>query len=319
MADLVTLGEALFGFIGTNPRSIDSTDRWLSAVVGAETNVAIGVSRLGHQTAFIGRVGDDGLGRSIARNLLADRVDISGLIVDREASTGTLIRNLRPIGSAEVIYHRKGSAGSRVGVSDIDSEQIESARWLHVSGITPALSESASAAVYRAVDIAVDHGVTVSLDVNHRSSLWDAGSAVETLLPLIARSDVVMATSDEVGMLVGTDTTDPALLAQSLRGLGCGTGIVKLGADGAVACDRSQNMIASRGIPVPSPADTVGAGDAFDAGFIAASLDDADVSEALRWGNAAGAISITGIGDTYASPTRNELLRLLEDAPDTLR
>ncbi len=168
---VVTLGETMALFRPDAVGSLAQVNEFGLSIGGAESNVAIGVARLGGRAAWIGRVGADGLGARIVRELHAERLGVHA-IVDDGARTGLMVKERRTPASTSVSYYRSGSAGSRLEPGDLDAELIRSARVLHVTGITPALSASAAAAVHAAVDLAVDAGVPVSFDLNHRATLW---------------------------------------------------------------------------------------------------------------------------------------------------
>ncbi|MDQ3870379.1 MAG: sugar kinase, partial [Chloroflexota bacterium] len=172
--ELVTLGECLVGLVAAAPGPLAEVASFDRHVAGAEANVAVGVARLGHASAFIGRVGDDGFGQAIVRRLKGEGVDVSALTVDPGAPTGLLVRERRLLGPAEVLYYRRGSSASRLSRDDIDSAEplFAAGRWLHLTGITPALSATCREAVGAALQLAHAHGLTVSLDLNLRRKLW---------------------------------------------------------------------------------------------------------------------------------------------------
>jgi 2-dehydro-3-deoxygluconokinase len=259
-------------------------------------------------------------------------VDVRHLAVDGQATTGIMIREVRDVGPAEVIYWRIGSAGSRLCEDDVEAagETIDAARWLHVTGITPALSPDAAAAVDAAVTRARAAGATVSLDINLRRRLWSESAARAALVPLAARCHVVLGGLDEmavIGGLAGTleagAAAEPAAAAAAILALGPDVAVVKLGVDGALEQRRGGAGVRTTSAPafgVTHVVDPVGAGDAFAAGYIAAVLDDGSPGAALAAGNACGAAVVATLGDQSGLPTRAELDRLLSDVPsDTLR
>ena len=154
MAEVVTLGECLISLIATAPGPLAEATAFERHVAGAEANVAVGLARLGRSVAYIGRVGGDGFGTAIVRKLRGEGVDVRHLAVDDGAATGLMLRERRALGAAQVVYARTGSAGSRLSVVDVDRAATDGvfagARWLHVTGITPALSPTAHDAVRQA-------------------------------------------------------------------------------------------------------------------------------------------------------------------------
>jgi 2-dehydro-3-deoxygluconokinase len=273
-------------------------------VGGAESNVAIGVTRLGGRATWIGRVGDDSIGRRVQRELRAESVEVA-VLVDPEARTGIMLKETPIAGSTRVLYYRSGSAGSRLSPQDIDADTIASAAILHVTGITPALSASAAAAVRTAIDLAVDAGVPVSFDVNHRASLWADDSFRSTYREIAERADVIFAGADEAALLVGEAAPDA--LASLLAELGPAQAIVKLGPDGSVA-QIDGAILRAPALPI-TPVDTVGAGDAFVAGYLWALISGESPTSRLTLATACGAFACLGPGDWESFPRTADLAR----------
>ena len=322
--DVVTLGECLAAFVATTPGPLAEVTRFERHVAGAEANVAVGMSRLGHSVAYIGRVGDDGFGTAIVRTLRGEGVDLTHLAVDRDARTGVMFRERRVLGAIDVIYHRAGSAASRLTTDDVDRAAADGlfsgVRWLHLTGITPALSPTARAATERARDVARQAGATISLDINLRRRLWSEDEAAPVLRGLAAEVDVVLGSVDELALVAGTDGDgDPADIVAAAARLGPTTVVAKLGAGGAIGFEPGGRPVQSPAFAVPLVVDPVGAGDAFCAGFIAGRLDGADLATALHMGNACGALAVVASGDQAGLPDRAELGRFLAGGPDTLR
>jgi 2-dehydro-3-deoxygluconokinase len=323
--EVVTLGECLASLVATTPGPLPEATSFERHVAGAEANVAVGLARLGHSVAYVGRVGADGFGTAIVRRLRGEGVDVTHLTIDPDARTGVLFRERRTIGAAEVVYHRAGSAGSRLVPDDIDrailAGILDGARWLHLTGITPALSETARAATIRARDAARGAGITVSLDVNLRRRLWSDTVAGPILRDLAAGVDVVLGSTDELAVIADLDPdADPAESAAAITTLGPSTVIAKLGPGGALGLESGATPVHVPPIVVSIVVDPIGAGDAFCAGFIAGRLDGVDLETALRMGNACGALAVAAVGDQSGLPDRAELGRLLAGGgADTLR
>lgn len=323
--EVVTMGECLVSLVAADSAPLPDVRALHPHVAGAEANVAVGLARLGHRVAFIGRVGADGFGTRIVRALRGEEVDVVGLTVDPNGPTGLMIRERRGVGPSEVIYHRTGSAGARLGPEDVaaavERGVFGGARWLHLTGITPALSDSCRAAVAAALAASRAEGLTVSFDINLRRRLWSDADSASVLRDLVARVDVLIADEAEAALVTGlTDAAGAESLAVAILELGPSLAVMKLGAGGGLAVARGGPAVRVTGLPVATVVDPVGAGDAFSAGFIAARLDGADVPTALAWANACGAASVAVEGDMTGLPTRPELERLLTgDGSDTLR
>jgi 2-dehydro-3-deoxygluconokinase len=300
---LVTLGEtmALFAASGVGPLRHQHTLNL--HVGGAESNVAISVTRLGGHATWIGRVGDDELGDLVLAQLRGEGVDVRHVIRDAGAPTGLMVKSRRTSTVGRVTYYRRGSAGSRLHPGDLPLDALRAAGVLHVTGLTPALSASARAATFAAVEEARAVGVPVSLDVNHRAALWTADEAGPVLADLATRADVLFAGEDEAGLLGAGGEAD--LAVKALAALGPAQVVLKLGARGAVAVVDGAFV---RIPPFPVVAvDSVGAGDAFVGGYLAELLLGADVGIRLRTAAACGAFVVTVPGDWEGLPTRRDL------------
>jgi 2-dehydro-3-deoxygluconokinase len=322
--EVVTLGECLVSLVASSTGPLSETATFERHIAGAEANVAVGLARLGRSVAYIGRVGRDGFGTAVVRKLRGEGVNVDHLAL-ADGSTGVMIRERRAFGSAQVLYFRRDSAASGLGPGDVDAaaELLNAARWLHVTGITPALSATARAAVMRAIEVARESNATISLDLNLRRKLWSEAEAAVVLRELASRADVVMGDEDEVKLVLGgtAERNSGDDLAKRLRELGPKTAIVKLGANGAVAAEEGRRTVRVAGLSVPSIVDPVGAGDGFAAGYIAATLEGQSVEVALRSANACAASVLGVIGDMAGLPDRAELDRLLAATPggDTIR
>ncbi|MDO7883263.1 sugar kinase [Salinibacterium soli] len=304
-ARVVTLGETMALVRAAHVGSLATESELRLGVGGAESNVAIALTRLGTPTTWVGRVGSDPLGERILRELRAEGVDARA-VVDPAAPTGLMVKESRTPASTRVMYYRAGSAGSRLSPVDLAAAGIREAGLLHVSGITPALSDSAAAAVDAAVDEAVAAGIPVSFDVNHRSSLWRDRDFGAVYRGLAARADIVFAGEDEARLLAEGST--PASLARAIAALGPSQVVIKLGADGCLALvdgvEHAQPAVRIE------PVDTVGAGDAFVAGYLAELLAGLPVADRLATAVRTGAFACLSPGDWEGYPRRAELALL---------
>jgi 2-dehydro-3-deoxygluconokinase len=301
--EAVTIGETLATVRsdGVEPLSIGSQFRL--SIAGAESNVSIGLARLGHTVRWAGCVGDDDFGRLVLRTLRAERVDTATVRIVPGAPTAFLVKHQRLPQLSRVSYYRTGSAGSRLDPELALSALTGRPRLLHVTGITPALSESARKAIEAAVDAARQRRVHVSLDVNYRSALWPPEQAAKALQPLAARANTVFGSEDELELI----DPDPGEV----------TIVLKRGSDGAelTGPDGTWQEPAFEVDAV----DTVGAGDAFVAGYLSALLDGLDPPSRLRRACATAAFAVSTHGDWEGLPTREELPLIELPANATLR
>jgi 2-dehydro-3-deoxygluconokinase len=301
---VVTFGEAMALFRSEPGEPLRTARHFIRSIAGAESNLAIGLSRLGCDAGWFGRVGDDPLGLSILDVLRGEGVDISRAVVDAAAPTGMLVRDTHAERRIEVAYARAGSAGSRLSPADLDQGYLTSAAMLHVTGITPALSATALEATLEAVRMASEAGVTVSFDPNIRRRLWpDPAAARRVLLPLAERARIVLLGQAEAALLTGLET--PGEAAKQLADRGVEVVAVKLGAGGALGFS---NGASYHGAALPVNAvDPIGAGDAFDAGFLWARLQGADMPGCVSEANLAAGLSIQACGDIEGLPYRREM------------
>ncbi len=310
--ELVTLGETMALLSAPRIGLLRHAHSLDLSVAGAESNLAIGVRRLGRSAAWISRVGDDEFGRLVLGTLAAEGVDTSHATVDAGAPTGLMVKERRSDAITRVQYYRAGSAASRLSPSDVDEDLVRAARVLHVTGITPALSPTAREAVYAAVATAKTAGVPISLDFNYRSALWNAEDAGAVLRELTGLADIVFATVPEARLVVTGD--DDAQLAAGIAKLGPRQILIKRGARGVLAMlgDEMHDLPAHR-VPVVDP---VGAGDAFAAAYLAELIGARTAEDCLAAASAAGAFAVTVPGDWEGLPTRAEIALLGADPDD---
>jgi 2-dehydro-3-deoxygluconokinase len=308
---VVTIGETMALFRTREIGSLRHAYELALGIGGAESNVAIGLQRLGVGTAWLGRVGADPLGERIVRELRGEGLAVRH-IVDADARTGLMVKERPTTASTAVYYYRSGSAGSRLMPDDLPPRWIEEASLLHVSGITALISDSARACISAAVDRARAAGVLVSFDINYRSSLAPASVAGPLLRPIAERADIVFGGQEELDLL--DLDPDPAVAAALLIQAGCREVVLKRGADGA-AVYLGDAVVEAPGFVI-DVVDTVGAGDAFVAGYLSGMLQGLDIADRLRRANACGALLCMSPGDWEASPRLVDVERFSDPAGD---
>lgn len=312
-SNLVTFGESMGLFIASRPGRFGVDRSFGFSVGGAESNVAIGAARLGAAVTWFGRVGTDATGDFIERLIAAE--GIRTLAIHDPGFTGLMIKHERVADHAHVDYHRTGSAGSRLTPGDIPVKAVRSAGLLHITGITPALSPSARATVFEAVEIAKDADVSVSFDVNYRRQLWTPDEASPVLKDLVDRCDIVFAGCEEADLVTDHSSTGAADAAAQLSSLGVREVVIKDGARGCCALvDGTVHRLPALPVRVVDP---VGAGDAFVAGYLADRLAGAEVGRRLTTAILAGSFAVSVPGDCENLPSRADLERV--GGPDTTR
>lgn len=300
---VVTLGETMALMASDKAGPLAHASTMSLGIGGSESNVAIGLQRLGVQAVWCGRIGADSLGQLVAREIRAEGVDVRA-IVDDDAPTGLMIKERRTPTAQKVAYYRSGSAGSRIVPDDVEERLIAGAALLHVSGITPALSPQAASTLQYAIAAAKSSGVPVSFDLNYRSKLWSteaAGSAYREIIPDV---DIVFAGLEEAELAIGT-VRDAEEAARRIAAMGPSQVVIKLGADGALAF--VDGKVFRQGALVIDALDTVGAGDAFVAGYLAEFVGGLEAEERLQTAVSTGAFVCLVPGDWEGLPRRDEL------------
>jgi 2-dehydro-3-deoxygluconokinase len=306
---LVTAGETM-GLLVQSASGVPRNGEPMSfGIGGSESNVAIGVRRLGVPATWIGRIGDDPAGAMIVRELRAEQVD--ALATVDPAPTGLMIRWRPAPQRGRVEYYRRGSAGSHLCAADIAEDVVAGAAAFHASGITLALGPDPAAAVTHGMAVARDAGVPVSFDFNFRRALWTEALAAPVLTAAVAQADVVFAGVEEAAIVTGT--ADPLDAALALEALGPRQVLIKLGAAGCLA--RIDGITYELPAPRVTVLDTVGAGDAFVAGYLAELIAGAGSEGRLATAIAAGAWAVTVSGDWEGMPDRRSLALLEQTEP----
>jgi len=303
LPEVVTLGETMVLFWPADGAPLDAASHWESSLGGAESNFAVALARLGRPTRWISRLGDDPFGRLVRATLRREGVVVDAP-PDPHAPTAVFFKERAAHGPRRVVYYRRGSAASLMGPDDLNAAHLAGARVLHVTGITPALSESCAATVDRAVALAREVGLLVSVDPNVRLQLWpDREACRAALTRLVSRADLVLLGHEDAEVLYPGLDEDGGLAA--ITAAGPRTVVLKLGERGARGVrDGEQFAVA----PYPVVAvDTVGAGDGFDAGFIAGLLRGYPFARCLALGARVGAAAVAATGDWEGYPLVGDL------------
>ena len=306
MHDVVTVGEALVLLAANESGPLDSVRSYTSYTAGAETNVAVGLSRLGLRVGWASRLGDDDNGRYLREAFVREGIDCSQVAMVSGENTAYMYKGRVDDGTDPPIqYHRQHSAASRMGPQDLDLTWLTQARHLHVTGVFPALSAQTLATVKAAMMAMRSHRKTISFDPNLRPVLWpQASHMVATLNALATLADWVLPGLEEGRLLTGQDT--PEDIAAFYRDGGASVVVVKLGAEGAYF-DGPQGRGYMAASAVAQVVDTVGAGDAFAVGVISGLLENLALKQAVKRATWMGARAVQVRGDTEGLPTRAEL------------
>jgi 2-dehydro-3-deoxygluconokinase len=311
--EVVVIGEALITLAPEGARLLGDTDLLTKSISGAEVNTAVGLARLGRSVAVLGCVGDDPFGEQIRRELHAEGVDVSRLMA-RPGRTGLIVKERPDDQHAVSRYYRQDSPASRMGLDDIDLDVVVAADRVHLTGITPAIGARPRALVRELLTVLAPLPVRVSFDVNMRAALWSPESARLELLDYLPMVDELLCNEEEAALLVGA--ADVETMLQRLAGLGPPAVVVKQGAEGASAFVDGE-VIAVPAVHAPAPVDPVGAGDAFNAGWLFGRLAGLPPRTCLVAGAWVASHVVQSLSDSAACPRLPEWQEFLHSHGST--
>lgn len=309
MTQVVTLGELLISFRIGSPARIGSSA--VTSFVGAESNVAIGLARLGHSVSWIGVVGSDTLSNQIMKQLRAEGVNDNHVEVTSRSLTGLVTFDSPLDGVRRVNYFRQDSAGSKISGENVKALYEIRPKIIHLSGVTAAISQSARKAMKKVFEIAREIGAEISFDVNYRAALWSPDEAAADLEFFASNCDILFASRDELSVFLGPDFS-----IQGLSSLGPREIILKGGPAGATLYTPEGEFTTSW--ERREVVDPVGSGDAFASGYLSARLEGLPPEQRLRRGHSVAAFVVANDGDWEGLPSREEL-QLVENETDVLR
>ncbi|MGH9353705.1 MAG: PfkB family carbohydrate kinase [Terriglobia bacterium] len=336
MADVVTFGEAMIRLSPPHFQRIEQTNSLDIQIGGGELNVAVGLGRLGLKSSWVSRLPENSLGRLLANRVRQMGVETSNIIWTREGRVGLYFVEFgaapRP---SSVLYDRANSAISLIQAGEVDWKRVFSGcRWFHVSGITPALSDTAAAVTREALLAARAAGATVSYDLNYRGKLWSPAKARSVQEPLMEHVDVLITTEEDTRVVFGIESSSHGEEGDFQK---VSASVYKEVAQRlqerfkfkAVAITLRENPLVWRNTWTAIAyadgkfyddvkydleiVDRIGAGDSFSAGFIYGYLTYQDYAAAVRYGNAFSALKHSTPGD-FNWATLSEVEQLLKGA-----
>jgi len=298
--------------VANEPGRIADAEHFTRYVCGAEVNYSIGLARLGHEVAYVTRVGKDPFGEHIYDFLQENKILTDYVHFDDTFLTGMQLKECAVDGKDPVVVNfRKGTAFSHFDRNDLSAISWEGVKLLHATGIPPALSATCDASIEEMMTTAHEKGVYVSFDPNLRPALWPSEEAMRTRLNELAfKADLVLPGQKEGLILTGSD--DPTAIADFYLKEGVKAVIVKLGAKGAYIKTSDGFEAHTPAFKVEEVVDTVGAGDGFAVGVTSALLEGLSLPEAARRGAAIGALAVMVQGDNEGLPTREKLTDFME-------
>lgn len=314
MHDLVTLGEVLLRLSVPSPARFETAHQLDVQIGGAEANVAAACARLGLRAAWVSALPANAWGARVRRELAGHGVDCSRVVVMDNTRLGTYFLEYgvapRPI---RVLYDRRDSAFARLTPDAVDWDVVRQARMVHVSGITPALGDNGKALLRRAVKEAP----VFSYDVNFRAALWTPAEARAMLDEVLPRARHVFLGEAEARTVCGLDGPAERMLETLARRAPDATVALLRGAEGSLVA-AAGNVFAPRRRPAVHVIDPVGAGDAYVAGFLWATLRDGGIADAVDAGTAVAALKCSTWGD-IALVTPEDVDDLLAGGSDIRR
>lgn len=294
---------------------LENVEHFQRAMSGAEVNVAIGLTRLGHETEYVTRLGDDPFGYYIKNELQKNGIGIKNIVFDPVYRTGIQLKNKVTDGSDPYApYYRKESAASRLSIEDAERIDLSEVELIHVTGIPPALSHSAREAVFKLLERVKQQGIYITFDPNLRPALWESEEVMKEVLNQMAGyADLVLPGIKECKALCGTDNESEA--AEFYHNLGVEKVVIKMGTAGAYLSEMDEDQRKTEMVPgfkVDKVIDTVGAGDGFAAGVLHGLLEGKTLRECAVYGNAIGAMQVAHRGDNEGLPSKCELENFME-------
>jgi 2-dehydro-3-deoxygluconokinase len=303
--DVVTFGETMVLCSPPERGTLEYASAYQASIGGAESNSAVGLTRLGHSVCWVSRVGRDPFGSRVLKTLRGEGIDVSRVEISDVAPTGIMFKEPGPGNTTRIFYYRRQSAATALRIEPFKSLE---ARYLFVTGITPALSDCNRELTFELVDKFRASGARIAFDPNMRFRLWSADEARGVFLELARKCDVLIPSLVEAEILTGLKHGEGML--DELLKLGPSQVIVKAGDKGAWYADGTERgFCPCYSVPEIDP---VGAGDAFCAGLVSGLLDGKTLREAVQRGAALGAFCVSTFGDYQGLPTRPELEAFME-------
>ena len=307
--DVVALGELLIDFT-CNGVSTQSNPIYEANPGGAPCNVLAMLAKLGRRTAFIGKVGDDQFGVFLRQIGMEAGIDMRALVMDDKVHTTLAFVKTADNGDRDFSFYRDPGADTFLTSDEVPEELISRAKIFHFGSLS-LTGEPVRSATQKAVTLARESGAVISFDPNLRPQLWpDQQTMIDFMNEVAAQSDVFLPGIAEAKLLCGQE--EPEAIAAHYLAAGAKLVIVKVGSKGACYASAQGSGLVP-GFTVKKVVDTVGAGDGFAAGVLSALMEGLPVAEAVRRGNAVGAIQVMSRGDNDGLPTREQLETFMKE------
>ncbi|MFA4045075.1 MAG: hypothetical protein HZRFUVUK_001884 [Candidatus Fervidibacterota bacterium] len=318
MATFIGLGEGLLRLSPPNHERIEQADSFEVQIGGAELNVAVALSRLGVDSAWISKLVNNPVGRLIVNRARQYGVDVSRVVWSETGRVGIYFLEVGATPRANlVIYDRANSAINTLTADELDWDFISRAKVMHMTGITPALSDGARKLVEDVVMRLRELDVLLSFDVNYRSKLWSPDEAMRTLIKILPHVDFLFVTYEDAKSVLRIDGTPEEIVKQLRREFASVVAVLTFTEGGAMLCADGETVHYQPPYEI-SLVDRLGAGDAFVAGALSGWLDGLPWDKCLSKAVAMAALKCTIPGD-FAIVERSELETLLSTSSITVR
>ena len=304
--DIISLGESMVEFFCDGPISQATTFR--RSIGGDTMNTVIAASRLGSKCGYITRLAEDQFGEYLLNKWKSENIDVSNVKRVSEGFNGIYFISLLPAGQREFIYYRAGSAASTASPLDLNPDYIKSARILHTSGISQAISKSSLQTVEQAIQLAKKKKVKVSFDPNYRPRLWQKEQALRAYETILSYVDMLLADETYCSLI---DKKEPEDLLDYFGDYRIPIVVIKLGSKGAMLKERGHDS-KTLGVLDGKVVDTTGAGDAFNGGFLHGICHDYSVDDAAILGTITAGLKVTGRGAVESLPQGKDVYEILK-------
>lgn len=311
--EVLSFGEPLAAFYSKDRQSLSKAGEFDMTWGGDTSNVALGISKLGHTSGYITKVGDDAFGEGFLNLWKSNGVDTTNVIIDSDRLTGMYFASFTGE-KHEFIYRRKDAAASTYSVDDARDVDFEGVRILHLSGVSQAISRQCLEASLVLMKRARENGAVISFDLNYRGKLWSSELAKSIYLSVISGYADIVSLNDEEQEVLGIKG-DPEDAANYLLELGPKVVALRCGVKGAVIATRKKSVKGRA--KIVEVADTVGAGDTFTASLLCCYLEDRDLEDSLHFALSAAALTCTKTGSTEGQPSKKQVLDFIGGNPVT--
>jgi len=299
MKDIITLGEAMVVFNPDFTGPMKFVNGFQKRIGGAELNLAIGCARLGLQTGYITRLGNDEFGKSIRTFARGEGIDTSEVDFIDYYPTSINFKEIMEDGSVKTFYYRDKSPTLSMRPEDLNEDYFKQAKILHLTGIFPAIGEAPMQVMEQAIHLAKKHNVKISFDPNIRLKMWSKEEARKVLLEILPEVDILLAGDEEMDIIIGEK--DPTAIIEKSKEMGISYIAIKQGPLGSVGYFNGKTVVADP-VQASKVADTVGAGDGFNAGVLFGYLHGWTLERTLHFANTIGSMVVGIIGDNEGLP-----------------